>query len=107
MIRKQKKRYIGFYIPSRVKLTKRQLVSLFLRKLQMNPRPRIRIIEYHTSTGVGILLCDHTHLPQLRQVFQQLSETSDPSQSIHLLGVSGTIKTLRRNFLDVKHKPLV
>jgi RNase P/RNase MRP subunit POP5 len=107
VIRNQKKRYIGFYIASRARLTKRQLLSLFFHELQMNPRPRIRIIEYHALTGVGILLCYHTHLPQLRQVFQQLSETSDKSQLIRLLGVSGTIKTLRRKFLNVKHTPFV
>lgn len=103
MIHKQKKRYIGFHIPSRVALTKRQLLSLLLRELRLNSHPRIHIIEYQTVTGLGILLCYHTHLPQLRQVFKQFSEPSNKFPSIRLLGVSGTIKTLRRKFLDVKH----
>ena len=98
---------MGFYIPSRIQLTKHQLLSHFTHKLLMTPRPRIRIIEYHAATGVGILLCDHTDLPQLRQVFQKVSKLSASPYPIQLLGVSGTLKTLRRKFLNTKYAPIV
>lgn len=98
---------MGFYIPSYPKLTKHQLLSRFMHELPTTPRPRVRMIEYHAATGIGILLCDHTHLPQLRQVFQKLSKSTAPSRSIHLLGVSGTLKTLRRKFLNSKSEPIV
>jgi RNase P/RNase MRP subunit POP5 len=73
----------------------------------MTPHPRIRIIEYNAVSGVGILLCDHKSLPQLRKVFHKLSTPSATPHPIHLLGVSGTLKTLRQKFLDTKHAPVV
>ncbi len=106
VIRKHKKRYLGFYIPSFSQLTKHQLLSRFMRELPMTPRPRVRIIEYCAATGVGILLCDHIYLPQLRQVFESFSKTSTKPHPIHLLGVSGTLKALRRKFLNNKSVPL-
>ena len=76
-------------------------------ELPMIARPRVRIIEYNAASGVGILLCDHTSLPQLRQVFQKLSTPSTTPHPIHLLGVSGTLKTLRQKFLNTKYAPIV
>lgn len=102
VIREHKKRYLGFYIPSHAQFTRHQLLSRFLHELPLTPRSRVRIIEYNAASGVGILLCDHNNLPQLRQVFHKLSQTSAKSHPIHLLGVSGTLKTLRRKFLNSK-----
>jgi RNase P/RNase MRP subunit POP5 len=98
---------MGFHIPSRAQLTRHQLLSYFIRELLRTPHPRIRIIEYHAATGIGILLCGHTDLPQLRQVFQKLSKPSVTPHPIHLLGVSGTLKTLRRKFLTTKYDSIV
>lgn len=107
VIREHKKRYMGFYVSSQAYLTKHQLLSRFMHELPMTPRPRVRIIEYNAVSGVGILLCDHTSLPQLRQVFQKLSTPSTTPHPIHLLGVSGTLKTLRQKFLNTKYAPIV
>lgn len=106
MIREHKKRYMGFYIPSHTHLTKHQLLSRFMHELPLTPRPRVRIIEYNAASGVGILLCDHKSLPQLRQVFNKFSKISVTPNPIRLLGVSGTLKTLRQKFLNTKSAQL-
>jgi RNase P/RNase MRP subunit POP5 len=106
VIREHKKRYMGFYIPSPTHLTKHQLLSRLMDKLPPTPRPRVRIIEYNAASGVGILLCDHKSLPQLRQVFHKFSKISVTLDPIYLLGVSGTLKTLRQKFLNTKYAQL-
>ncbi len=57
-----------------------------------------RIIEYDPNTGLGIARCDHRSVSLLLTILRGSTETFG-RYGAKTLGVSGSIKTLRRKFL--------
>jgi RNase P/RNase MRP subunit POP5 len=89
LIRRIKRRYIAFRIIDGYP-TKNNLIRCIEFGLK---GIKLQIIEYDENTGQGIIRCGHK---SVRDIIDFLN-----SVSITVIGVSGTIKTLRRKFLNI------
>lgn len=89
MIKRIKRRYIAFKFndafPTKKNLKKCLEFGLTGIKLQ--------IIEYNEHTGQGVIRCGHKSVKMIQDFLN--------SVNITVTGVSGTIKTLRRKFLNI------
>jgi len=59
----------------------------------------LRLIEFNEDQGVAIISVNHRSLPYLRAALSLLREVDGKKVIIQVLGVSGTLKRLRRKFL--------
>ena len=105
MVRLLKRRYIGFRIASEQPYTRYGVLNLILRELQTINRnhtnkTRIKLLEYEREKRLGILRCDHKSVDKVRCLFNAINEKNRGKIAIQILGVSGTIKSLRRKLLD-------
>ena len=89
MIKRIKRRYIAFKIIDGFP-TKKNLIRCIESGLR---GIRLRIIEYDEHTGQGVIRCGHKSVKIIQEFLS--------SVSIHVTGVTGTIKTLRRKFLNI------
>lgn len=64
----------------------------------------IRVIEYDEKTGLGIIRCNNRTVDIIRPSFEKITEASTNLLNAEVLGVSGTIKALRRKFLKFLRK---
>ena len=58
-----------------------------------------RLIIYDVETGLGIIRCNHKLLDVTRSSIEKLPNVLTSLVNAEVLGVSGTIKTLKRKFL--------
>jgi len=61
---------------------------------------RVRLLDYDVEKGLGMLLCDHKSVEKIRSTFGNVQNKSQGKTTIHVIGVSGTIKALKRKFLS-------
>ena len=104
LIRTLKKRYIGFRLASDRVHSRREVLTLVLKELHVmrgDPEKmmRVRLLDYDGETGVGMLLCDHKSVKTIRDAFNTIQRKNQGKMTLQMLGVSGTIKALRRKFL--------
>ena len=55
-----------------------------------------KLIEYDSVKKTGILRCTHKELRNTRAAIASITKIQDSELAIHVLKVSGTIKTLKR-----------
>jgi len=104
VIRPLKKRYIGFRVTSSLLPSRREVLTLVLMELHAlghdrDKMLRVRVLDYDGATGVGMLLCDHKSVAKIRDAFRSVQEKSHGQTTLHMIGVSGTIRALKRKFL--------
>ncbi len=104
MIRPLKKRYIGFKVAADPLPSQRAVLTFVLTEFRTlgydrDPMLRIHLLAYDDVTGVGILRCDHRSVAKIRDVFHRVQAKSSGATTLRILGVSGTIRALRRKFL--------
>ncbi len=104
MIRLLKKRYIGFKVAAHPLPSQQEVLTFVVTELRAlgydrGPMLRVRIMAYDDVTGVGMLRCDHRSVAKIRDVFHRIQVKSGGATTLHILGVSGTIRALRRKFL--------
>jgi ribonuclease P/MRP protein subunit POP5 len=56
------------------------------------------LINYDTDKNYAVLRCTSPMLEEFRASLASLTEISGKPATIHVLGVSGTLKTLKRKF---------
>jgi RNase P/RNase MRP subunit POP5 len=61
---------------------------------------RVRLLDYDVEKGLGMLLCDHKSVEKIRSAFINIRGKSQGEMTIKMIGVSGTIKALKRKFLS-------
>lgn len=104
MVKLLRKRYIGFRIMSEKPYTRHEILKLILEELRLIGRNdankiRVRLLEYEEEKCVGILQCGHESVDKIRRLLDSVNE-KNREVMIKSLGVSGTVKSLRRKFLD-------
>lgn len=62
---------------------------------------RLALIEYNKQKNLAILHCSHMALPMVRAVIASVTKINGKSASLHVVGVSGTLKALRRQTQQV------
>ena len=105
LIRTLKKRYVGFRLTSDSVHSRRKVSTLVLNELYSSlsgheKMMRVRLLDYNVEKGLGMLLCDHKSVDKIRDVFNNIQDQNHGTMTIHVLGVSGTIKALKRKFLS-------
>jgi RNase P/RNase MRP subunit POP5 len=96
-----RKRYIAFRLdPARI-ISRRGIFTLFMKSLteiqdhNTLDSIHLRIISYNRNTGFGILRCDHRAVEALSIALNSITKV-DYEFNVEILGVSGTIKALKR-----------
>lgn len=105
LIRTLKKRYVGFRLTSDRVHSRREVSTLILNELYAmrsghEKMMRVRLLDYDVEKGLGMLLCDHKSVEKIRSTFGNVQNKSQGKTTIHVIGVSGTIKALKRKFLS-------
>ena len=105
LIRTLKKRYIGFKLVSDRVHSRREVLTLVINELHAmrgdhEKMMRVRLIDYDLERGVGMLLCDHKSVEKVRDAFNNIQSKNRGTTTIQMVGVSGTIKALKRKFLS-------
>lgn len=101
MVRTIRRRYIAFRTEVPLPYTKWQLQRLLLVRIpgrEVRHARRLRVMEYDAMSGYGILRCGHNRLVATLR----LLTATRRELGIESIGVSGTLKALRRKFLPAK-----
>lgn len=102
---REKKRYIAFKVRSDFKIKKEELsMAIWGNALSMLGEMKASklnywLIEYDEEKMLGILTCSHRMLSEMLACLALVSNVNNKMLSIVTLGVSGTLKALRRKFL--------
>ncbi|NOZ77297.1 MAG: hypothetical protein GXO65_06475 [Euryarchaeota archaeon] len=62
------------------------------------------VMDYHPETGTGFLVCRHDRLEVVRGALGLVGRIGGRRAGIGVLGVSGTVKSLKRKFLNKVEK---
>jgi RNase P/RNase MRP subunit POP5 len=85
--------------------TRHQVVRLIFSELSTLKRTRdrtthIRLIDYNADKAWGILMCDHRSVESIRLLVNALNTKREGQPTLRIVGVSGTLKALKRKFLS-------
>ncbi|UCH01613.1 MAG: hypothetical protein JSV20_07100 [Candidatus Bathyarchaeota archaeon] len=104
MVKKFRRRYLVFKLITKSPLSKYDILNILKKELvqikgQYSPSLQyIRVISYNRNRGLGILRCDHMLVEDLRLAFKNIQRSRYVVQA-EIVGVSGTLKALKRKFL--------
>lgn len=97
-------RYIAFKIISESTFSAERIVDCIWRML-LNlfgevgaSRTNFWLIEYNPEEGEGVLRCTHTSVDMMKAALATVTELNGSPLIINALGVSGTIRGVRRFF---------
>jgi len=65
---------------------------------RVDPR-LLRVIWYDSGTGLGIVRCSHRSVGALKTAASAVTEISGRRATMRTMGVSGTIRALRKKFI--------
>lgn len=102
---KGKKRYIAFEVLSSGRVSKKQVIEVImgealkffgeLKGSEFSPW----VVEFDEEKSRGFLVCDHRFKGEMITALTLITSVEAESASIVVLGVSGTVKSLKRKFL--------
>ena len=103
---REKKRYIGFQVYSHEPLTREEVVRGIWKEILsffgegIASELNFWVLNFDEDVQKGFLVCKHTEVGRVKAALTLVSKVNDKKVFIHPLGVSGTIKSLRRKFLN-------
>jgi len=99
---RMRKRYLAFKIKSEQSVNKRDITDAVWNAVlklfgeygagQIN----LALIEYDQEKSWGIMCCSRRTVEMVRASIAYVTEINEKSFAIHVLGVSGTLESLRR-----------
>lgn len=103
LVRLVRRRYIAFKLnrpplPSRGELLTMLMASIEAVGREGSEQYHIRVIDYDLNTGRGIVRCDHRAVSLLLSVLRDSAKNLGRYDT-KTIGISGSIKTLKRKFL--------
>lgn len=100
-----RRRYLAFKVSGAHIFSKRDLYNEFTRKM-LNVFNKseigegvIRVILYDQLAGLGIIRCGHKSVDKVKLVLKNLRMISGKSVTIDVIGVSGTVRALKRKYV--------
>ncbi len=105
---REKKRYIAFLVRSDFEIKKDELsIAIWSNALSLLGELKASklnywLVEYDEEKMLGILTCSHKMLSEMLACLSLISNVNNKMVNIVTLGVSGTLKALRRKFLKDK-----
>jgi len=97
-----RKRYLAFKIVSDQSVNKRDVAdAVWNAVLRLfgeygASQTNLALIEYDQEKCWGIIRCSHRAVEMVRASIASVTEINEKPVAIHILGVSGTLKALRR-----------
>lgn len=105
MSERVRRRYLALGVVSEQPVIKRDLVdAVWNAVLQLfgehgASQTDLSFIEYDSEKSWGIVRCSHRAVEMVRASIASVAEINGKPVAIHVLGVSGTLKALRRKAL--------
>jgi ribonuclease P/MRP protein subunit POP5 len=100
--RRVRKRYLAFRVVSDQSISKRDVAdAVWNAVLRLfgeygASQTNLALIEYDQEKSWGIIRCSHRAVEMVRASITSLTEINEKPVAIHVLGVYGTLKVLRR-----------
>ena len=100
-VRRVRHRYLGFYVDSERKYSEDEVWDavqrsvLYLYGVLGLSETAPKLIEFDIGQR-GILRCTHTHVRRLRAALAHITDIGGTVACVHVRGVSGTLRALRR-----------
>ena len=108
MIKHDRKRYLSLRVESETLLNEKDFFNIIMNStLQLfgeygASHANLYVVNFDPIHGEAILRCSHKTVNQVRAAIATITEVSKDSITIHVMKVSGTIKSLRRKKNDRK-----
>ncbi|NIR86895.1 hypothetical protein GWO13_04685 [Candidatus Bathyarchaeota archaeon] len=105
MSERVRRRYLALRVLSEESVSKRDVVdAVWKAVLQLfgeygASRTNLTFIEYNSERSWGIVRCSHKAVDMVRASVASLTEINGKPVAIDVLGVSGTLKALRKRVL--------
>ena len=64
----------------------------------------LQLIDFNPSTNEGILKCGHKTVTETRAIIATITSLKKEPVSLHVKGVSGTLKRARKKFIEKKER---
>lgn len=100
-----RRRYMAFKVSGTHNFSKRDLYNAFTQKMlnvfnksEIGEGP-IRVIRYDQLAGLGIIRCGHKSVDKVKLVLKKVRIISGKPVTIDVIGVSGTIRALKRKYV--------
>jgi ribonuclease P/MRP protein subunit POP5 len=100
-----RKRYLAFRVASEQSVRKRDVADAVWKAiLQLfgeygASQTHLTLVEYDQEKSLGIIRCSHRTVEMVRAAVASVTEIKEKPVTLHVLGVSGTLKALRRKVL--------
>ena len=97
-----RKRYLAFKVASEQSVSKGNVAdAVWNAVLQLfgeygASQANLALIDYDQEKSWGIIRCSHRAVEMVRASIASVTEINEKTVAIHVLGVSGTLKALRR-----------
>lgn len=103
MVKQMRRRYLAFRIDSERPTTRREVLNLLSQELRFiksigGNRVFMRLLEYDSERCLGIIMCGHRSVETTRRLTENINEKNRGRISIQIIGVSGTIKSLKQKY---------
>ena len=105
MSRQMRRRYLALKVVSEQRLGERDVMDALWNALLKlfgeygASQANINLIEYDPQRNYAVVRCSHTALERVRASITSVTKINGEPVSIHVMGVSGTIKALRKKVL--------
>ena len=99
-----RRRYLALKIVSEKNIEKRELVNAVWEAIHQlfgeygASKVRLKLIDYEKNRNRAILFCSHEAVEILRASISSIVKINEDKVAIHVIGVSGTLKSLRKKF---------
>ena len=100
-----RKRYLAFRVASEHSANKRDVADAVWNAILKlfgeygASQTHLALIEYNQEKRWGIIRCSHRTVEMVRAAVASITEINRKPVALHVLGVSGTLKALRRKVL--------
>lgn len=104
-VRLTRRRYLAFKVSGCRDFSKRDLSNEIAQEMLNLPRESkisegsVRVIQYNQGIGLGIIRCGHTFVDRFKLVLRKMRRVSGKPVAIDVIGVSGTVRSLKRKYL--------
>ncbi|MCW4049676.1 MAG: Rpp14/Pop5 family protein [Candidatus Bathyarchaeota archaeon] len=101
-VRNVRRRYLAIRVHSESSVSEEDLLDAINQKIHYlygvkgASEINLKMIEYSPEEKHGILRCSHNRLTEMRAALAHITSINNIESSIHVIRVSGTIKTLRK-----------
>ena len=101
-----RRRYLALRVVSEQPVSRRDVTSAFWNALLQlfgeygASQVGLSLIDYNPQRGQAIVRCSHKALEMVRASIASITEINEKPAAIHVVGVSGTLRSLRKKALS-------